>query len=337
MIRRREAYIGDDAPQRPQPAHGPQEPVLGPVAAHTAPMPGKREPTFQATASPVLGAGAAPSAMRREDGNRFHIDDDDAGDAGDAASENLDDRDDGDDYDHDDDYDERHGRRVHGGVHNEDHQGHPAHPAGHPGHQDYRQRVEPAFAENEPNEEDDFTARRSGSSVRHSLGHVGRSSMARAFWSLCLTAAVVALLLQALWWWRTPIATYVPVLRPLYDTVCASFGCQVGYVREPGKLSIESSSIQPDTPAQPGAAVQGMRLSAVLRNRADHAQPWPAMELVLTDFADAPVMRRTVAPGEYLPTDAPAFFAAGSEREIQISLAVRGVPVSGYRLSLFFP
>lgn len=184
---------------------------------------------------------------------------------------------------------------------------------------------------------DDFVAHGARSGYVADLRGARHGGLARVFWSVCCILAGLALVLQALWWWRTPIATHVPAMRPVYEAVCAGMDCRVGYVRVPSLLTIESSSIQPQALSQPGDKAQHMTLSAVMRNRAGHAQPWPAVELTLTDFANVVVVRRMLLPAEYLGAGAPASFAANSEREIAVSLSVRGAPVSGYRLALFFP
>lgn len=135
------------------------------------------------------------------------------------------------------------------------------------------------------------------------------SAFARVCWSAGLLVALLVLSGQALWWWRTPIATYAPILRPALEQACAALGCTVGYVRNPQQLSIESSSVQPrtgqplageSTTAQDGGNGQQLVLSALLRNRASHAQPWPALELSLTDYSDTVVMRRALMPRDYL-------------------------------------
>lgn len=150
--------------------------------------------------------------------------------------------------------------------------------------------------------------------------------------------ALIGLLFQAAWWWRTPLATYAPGTRPALETMCRWFGCSVDYVRAPRQLSIESSSVQPDTSQPGGDLVQRLTLSAVLRNRAAHDQPWPSLELSLTDFSDTVIMRRVVPPEGYLgPAGADGSFAAGSEQRIAVGVSARGAPITGYRLALFFP
>lgn len=150
--------------------------------------------------------------------------------------------------------------------------------------------------------------------------------------------ALVALVFQAAWWWRTPLATYAPGTRPALETMCRLFGCTVDYVRAPRQLSIESSSVQPDTSQPGGDLVQRLTLTAVLRNRAAHDQPWPSLELSLTDFSDTVIMRRVVPPEGYLgQAGVNGAFAAGSEQRIALGISARGAPITGYRLALFFP
>ncbi|GAA5236100.1 DUF3426 domain-containing protein [Verticiella sediminum] len=165
-----------------------------------------------------------------------------------------------------------------------------------------------------------------------------RHSVAIRLFALGLLLALLLLALQAVWWWRKPLATHVPSTRPALEMVCGWFGCEIGYVRAPQRLSIESSSVQPDTSAPTGDTSQRLTLTAVLRNRASHDQPWPSLEVSLTDYSDTVVIRRVLPPSAYLPPAAlEQPFAAGSERKIEVALRARGVPISGYRLALFFP
>ncbi|MCK9511526.1 MAG: zinc-ribbon domain-containing protein [Pigmentiphaga sp.] len=182
-----------------------------------------------------------------------------------------------------------------------------------------------------------FVASRPDAPLPPVLAANGQNGVMRLLWSLGFWIALLALLAQAIWWWRNPLATYFPPLRTPLEAVCQALGCEVGYLRAPHRLAIVSSSVQPDVL---GATddVQHLRLQAVLRNRAEHAQPWPTLEIILTDHGDAMVARRAVPPAEYLP---PALqrqpFGAGAQQDVQLALAARGTPVSGYRLNLFFP
>src|SRR5690606_11172339 len=165
----------------------------------------------------------------------------------------------------------------------------------------------------------------------------GASAYLRVVWTVGFVVAVLLLLGQALWWWRTPIATYMPASRPLLESACSMLGCTVGYVRNPERLTVEASSVQPV--AVPGEAPGNrLALTALVRNRSAYPQPWPALELSLTDFSDTVVIRRVLQPAEYLaPEMLQQPFAAQSEQNITVEFTAQGVPVSGYRIALFFP
>lgn len=182
-----------------------------------------------------------------------------------------------------------------------------------------------------------FAASRPDAPLPPMLAGQVRGGVSRLLFSLGFWLALLALVAQAAWWWRTPLATHIPVLRAPLESLCLSLGCEVGYVRAPQRLSIVSSSVQPAVLGG-SATVQHLQLQAVLRNRAPHAQPWPSLEIILTDHADGVVARRVVSPEVYLPAgQARAPFPAGTDREIQLALAARGAPITGYRLALFYP
>lgn len=203
---------------------------------------------------------------------------------------------------------------------------------------------EPSFSAREPVDEPHWpgpaafaASRPDAAAVPPMLAPAPVFSFSRLLFMLGFWLALLALIAQALWWWRTPLATHIPVLRERLEQVCQVLGCEVGYVRAPQRLSIASSAVQPAVLGG-SADVQHLQLQAVLRNRAPHDQPWPHLEIVLTDHSDGTVARRVVAPDEYLPDGLwRQPFPAGSDRPINLALAARGNPVSGYRLALFFP
>jgi hypothetical protein len=102
-------------------------------------------------------------------------------------------------------------------------------------------------------------------------------------------------------------------------------------------MSIESSDLQAD-PRREGIIV----LNAVLRNRARFAQDYPALELTLTDEGDRPLLRRVLAPREYLdpgrvPQILPEGIAPGGEASLRVFLDSSRARATGYRLYLFYP
>jgi hypothetical protein len=86
-------------------------------------------------------------------------------------------------------------------------------------------------------------------------------------------------------------------------------------------------------------------MSALLRNRAAHAVRWPAMELTLTDSGGALLVRKVIAPEQYLagvtaagatPTTPPAL-QGGSEWPVRLALEHNGLEPTGYAVALFYP
>jgi predicted Zn finger-like uncharacterized protein len=159
----------------------------------------------------------------------------------------------------------------------------------------------------------------------------------RLLWSLLVLAAAVALAGQTAYSYRTEIAALIPDARAPLDAACHLLRCQVPLPRRPELMSIESSDLQVE-PRRDGVIV----LNAVLRNRATFAQDYPALELTLTDEADRPVLRRVLAPREYLDpargaTGAAQGIPAGAEVSLRIYFDAGRRRATGYRLYLFYP
>ena len=158
----------------------------------------------------------------------------------------------------------------------------------------------------------------------------------RLAWGLGAAAALLVLAAQALLYYRTEIAVLFPETRPHLAAACATLGCELRLPRRPELMSIESSDLQSDNRRE-GVIV----LNAVLRNRAPFAQEYPALELTLTDERDHAVLRRVLAPADYLRGTAAERLAqgvaAGAEAVLRVHLETSGVRAVGYRLYLFFP
>lgn len=161
----------------------------------------------------------------------------------------------------------------------------------------------------------------------------------RRVWGWLSLLGLLALAGQLAYVYRTPIAIAAPVLRPAFNMLCRSAGCTVGYARRIERIFIESSSLRPP----PGASQVGddgrsrLILAAVLRNRFDKAQEWPALTLSLTDMSDTVIARKIIRPEAYLPAGTTGPMAAGAEVTISVPIVVNGLQVNGYQLDKFFP
>lgn len=156
-------------------------------------------------------------------------------------------------------------------------------------------------------------------------------------WGLLALLAGAALALQVGFRFRSEIAATVPSAREPLREACRLLGCEVRLPRRPDLMSIDSSELQAD-PRRQGIIV----LHAVLKNRARFAQDYPALELTLTDDAERPVLRRVLAPREYLETARAAELLAqgiapGGEAPLRVYLHSDRPSATGYRLYLFYP
>jgi predicted Zn finger-like uncharacterized protein len=153
-------------------------------------------------------------------------------------------------------------------------------------------------------------------------------------WVLATLLALTALAVQAAIHFRVDLAVRAPEARPALQLLCKYAGCDLPLPRQVELVAIESSDLHPD-PASPGQ----LQLVATLKNRAGFAQAYPHLELTLTDTSDRALLRRALAPADYLPKDRPlaAGFAANGELAVALTLAVNDLAPVGYRLYVFYP
>lgn len=153
-------------------------------------------------------------------------------------------------------------------------------------------------------------------------------------WLLGALLLLLVLLAQAAYFYRSAIIVLFPQAKPYAVALCATLGCDLPLPRRIEMMSIEASDLQADT-TNPNVMV----LSATLKNRAIFDQQLPLLELTLTDAQDQPVVRRVLAPPDYLgkAANARAGFAANSEIAIKVFIEGSQVKATGYRLYLFYP
>ena len=158
----------------------------------------------------------------------------------------------------------------------------------------------------------------------------------RGPWIAGATIALVALLFQIVLLYRTELSVIFPATREPLAATCRLLGCTLSLPRKPDLMAIETSDLEADR-RQEGVIV----LNAVIHNRAPFAQEYPALELTLTDERDQPVLRRVLAPAEYLqnnPGHGPGRgIGPGVQATVRLHFQTGGVRAVGYRLYLFYP
>lgn len=130
--------------------------------------------------------------------------------------------------------------------------------------------------------------------VAQLLGAKRRLRVVPVVWLISTIALVVLLAGQVVYFYPTELARYAR-LAPLVTRVCASLGCEVKAKQDVRLIELLRTTVAPH-PKQEKA----LRLRAALVNRADFPQPFPLMEVTLTNRTGAVVARRTFSSTEYL-------------------------------------
>ena len=164
-----------------------------------------------------------------------------------------------------------------------------------------------------------------------------RSRRAAWLWGVAVLLATLVLAAQFAYRFRAELAASYPAMREALVALCRPMGCDVPLPRHPELMSIDASELQADTRRE-GLII----LTASIRNRARFAQDYPALELTLTDENDRPVLRRVLAPRDYLEAPRRAELmrdgiSAGSEAALRVYLDTSRTRAIGYRLYLFYP
>lgn len=154
----------------------------------------------------------------------------------------------------------------------------------------------------------------------------------RVLMALGAVALLLALLAQAVLGFRNVLAVQHPAMKPVLQAACVVLGCRVELPAQVENLVIETgelTTLGPDTYA----------LNTLLRNQGNLVLAWPSIELELTDANDKPVLRRVLAPADYLPRGTPAAngFGPHSEQPVTLHFTLAGLQPSGYHTFVFYP
>ncbi|MFQ5546174.1 MAG: zinc-ribbon and DUF3426 domain-containing protein [Acidiferrobacterales bacterium] len=118
--------------------------------------------------------------------------------------------------------------------------------------------------------------------------------VATLVWLIGAVVLSVVLVGQIAYFYPTELARY-PQLAPLATRVCASLGCEVQAKHDVGLIELLRTTVGPHPNQE-----QALRVRAALVNRADFPQPFPLMEITLTNNGGEVIARRTFSPTEYL-------------------------------------
>ncbi|HCY62338.1 MAG TPA: hypothetical protein DHV59_05815 [Oxalobacteraceae bacterium] len=161
-----------------------------------------------------------------------------------------------------------------------------------------------------------------------------RRRVLRIFMAVASVLLFAAALAQGAYAFRSQLAARFPQTRPMLSHMCDLAGCQVLLPAQIDQVSIESNELQAHSTNK-----NVFTLSLLLHNHSTVPQAWPHIELTLNDNDGKALVRRVLAPREYLPSDKnPADgIAARSEQPVKASFELNQLQASDYRVYLFYP
>lgn len=124
---------------------------------------------------------------------------------------------------------------------------------------------------------------------------IARPRVPAAVWALGIALALAVLAGQFGYLYRAEISR-VPQLTPVVEQFCALIGCEIRPPHDVRRIELlDRTRISP----HPGFE-NVLRIRVVMVNRASFPQPYPQMEVSLTDSNGALLARRLFSPRQYL-------------------------------------
>jgi predicted Zn finger-like uncharacterized protein len=127
-----------------------------------------------------------------------------------------------------------------------------------------------------------------------------RGRVPTALWWLGGLLLLALLAAQAAYFYAPQLARDAR-LKPWLALYCEKTGCDIKPARGVLPIDLAQTAVAPHPRYE-----NALRLSAVLVNRAETVQPYPLMEVALTDSEGKPLARRPFAPAQYLLAPAAA-------------------------------
>jgi hypothetical protein len=154
----------------------------------------------------------------------------------------------------------------------------------------------------------------------------------RWLWGVASLLLLFTVTAQAVYFYRTALASNYPGLNPVLAQICDALGCSVPLAQGHDLIKVEASDLQIVDPARPAV----IQLRVTLRNPAAFDLAYPALDLVLTNTRDHTLARRIFPPSEYLGPgkDAKTGIPANAEITLSLDLDTGDLGASGFRLYL---
>ncbi len=157
----------------------------------------------------------------------------------------------------------------------------------------------------------------------------GRNPLRTALWGIGCVLLIGTLIMQVRSVHFDQLAA-VPELRPYLVSFCNIAACDVPARRDARRIELSQTRVTLH-PENPGA----LRIAASLTNLAAFAQPFPSLQLTLTDKSGRIVGRRVYQPIEYLGTDSAASsMPTATPQDVILDLAQPHETAVGFELAI---
>jgi len=146
----------------------------------------------------------------------------------------------------------------------------------------------------------------------------GRGGKARTvLWSLIVIALLGILVAQVTWFQFDRLST-IPELRPFYVKGCELAGCELKPLVNVDAIQSRKLVVRTD-PENRGQLL----VDAVIINRADFGQPFPAIALTFSNLNGDVVAQSVFTPGEYLAGEARELEEMPTDTPVRIAISIR--------------
>ena len=154
------------------------------------------------------------------------------------------------------------------------------------------------------------------------------------YWYAGIAALALLLLVQGVVFYGQELVRLTPPLREVVATLCTTLPCQRLAPIDLRQLDLVETQVTPHPRYD-----RALRIRATIVNRAEYAQPYPLLEVSLTNSQGQLVARRTYPPREYLRKTEAIVDGLPPQVAIQAQLEITspGPQASGFEVLLVPP
>ncbi len=149
-------------------------------------------------------------------------------------------------------------------------------------------------------------------------------------WAVGIVLMLAGLAMQYLYYHRLTLAEN-PQLRPFLAHMCTITGCRLPPLRDLSAIELGDHLVQSHPRYE-----NSLLITATLLNRADFVQPFPVLEVVMTDLSQEEIARRRFLPEEYLVGDSSVLsFKPGNEVPLMLEVLDPGKQAVGFEFNFY--